>query len=414
MHRRRTRTTASVLAVATALALVASSGGALAQVVEEPPPPRVLVYGGTESFRHSSVDYGNTVLAQLAAETGAFTVEFREDPAAISAANLARFDLVLWNSPSGVSFDGVGVQPAQACVADEGDGYACTSAPFSEEQREAFIAWSECGGGSVGVHMALDAWHDWEAWDELTSWVHLNHFAPGEAEVFVQSSDPVAAPFGAEGSSFRLTEEYSTTLPGDGPQDAPQYEQLLGIGAFTDPAIEAAQGALFADRGPLAWTSSFRGQNRVFMTSLGHSDATWDLPAYREHLVAGIADVAEVRPDATCVAAIGGGPQEPPPAALPPIQGVVVSPPLAQQDDAVPGFLPQELSLPRGSTLTYVSADVPTDGAHVLVSEQRGLFKSGGVTTGRSEVVGVAALPPGTYPYVCQIHPAMRGTLTIT
>ena len=414
MRHRRTRSTPTLLGVVAVLALVAGSGGAVAEVDEPPPPPRVLVYGGTESYRHSSVDVGAAVLAQLAAETGAFTVELREDPAAISAANLARFDLVLWNSPSGVSFDGVGAQPAQGCAADEADGYACTAAPFSPQQRDEFVAWSECGGGSVGIHMALDAWHDWDAWDELTSWVQLDDVAPGEAELFVESSDPVAAPFGAEGSSFRLTEEYSTTLPGDGPQDAPQYEQLLGIGAFTDPAIEAAQGALFPDRGPVAWTSSFRGKNRVFMTSLGHSDATWDLPAYREHLLAGIAGVAEVRPDPACVGAIGGGPVEPPPAGLPPVQGVVVSPPLAQQDDAVPGFLPQELTLPRGSSLTYVSADLPTDGAHVLVSRERGLFKSGGVSTGRSEVVGVAALPPGTYPYVCQIHPAMTGTLTIS
>jgi hypothetical protein len=393
--------------------LVVASGAASAQVVEEPPsPPRMLVYSGTQSFHHGSIDHGNPILAQLAAETGAFTVEFTNDPAAINIGNLARFDLVAWNSPSGESFDGLGIQPAQACRHDALDGYACTSAPFTQEQRDQFIAWSECGGGFVGIHQALDAWHDWPEWDELTSFIFLSHFAAGEAEVFVEANDPIVAPFGAAGSMFRLNEEYYTTLPGDGPEDSPQFRKLLGIGRFTNQFTEASQGAMYPDHGPLAWTSSFRNKNRVFITNLGHSNATWDIPAFRQHLLAGIANVAEVRPEPTCVAAVGGPGQ--PPAPLPPYQGVVFSPPLSAQDDAVPGFLPQELTLPRGSTLEYVSVDVPIDAAHLLVSDTPGLFRSDGITTGRSEVRGVKDLSPGRYPYRCQVHPAMSGTLIIS
>jgi type 1 glutamine amidotransferase/plastocyanin len=413
LTRLRTAALSVVVAAVAAPAAIATPGAAQVAEPEEPPPPRVLVYSGTQSFRHSSIDHGNPILQRLAAETGAFTVDITEDPAAITADTLSRYDLVVWNSPSGESVDGVGVQPAQTCLDDAVDAVACTSAPFSEAQRRAVVDWSLCGGGSVGIHMAIDAWHDWPEWDELTGWVHLNHFAAGEAEVVVTSDSPIVAPFGADGSTFLLTEEYYTALPGDGPETTPAYEQLLGIGAFTDPLIELAQGALFPDRGPIAWTSSFRGANRVFITNLGHSESTWDLPAYEQHLLAGIAHVAEVRPDPACVAAIGEPPTEPP-AGVPPIQGVVVSGPLAASTGDVAGFLPQTLTLPRGSSLTYASVDVPIDGAHVIISEPSGLFRSDGITTGTSAVHGVEELPPGTYPYRCQIHPAMRGTLVIT
>jgi hypothetical protein len=58
-------------------------------------PPHVMVFSGTYGFRHSSIAYGNAVLAQLAAQTGDYTVEFSENAADLSAAKLATVDLVL-------------------------------------------------------------------------------------------------------------------------------------------------------------------------------------------------------------------------------------------------------------------------------------------------------------------------------
>ena len=36
--------------------------------------PRVLVYSGTQAYRHASIAYGNPIIQALAEETGAFTV----------------------------------------------------------------------------------------------------------------------------------------------------------------------------------------------------------------------------------------------------------------------------------------------------------------------------------------------------
>src|SRR5688572_9037322 len=59
-------------------------------------PPHVLVFSYTDGFHHSSIEYGYSVIAQLAAQTGAFTVEFAASPADINARKLSEVDLVLF------------------------------------------------------------------------------------------------------------------------------------------------------------------------------------------------------------------------------------------------------------------------------------------------------------------------------
>lgn len=265
-------------------------------------PPRVLVYSGTQAYRHGSIEHGNAILADLANQTEAFTVQFTEDPADLAVDTLSGYDLVLFNSPSGQR-TGFLDWPAHVCTAT---GVLCDRAPLDDAQRTAFIDWVGCGGGVVGIHQAMDAWHDWPEWDELVGMVFFSHFQAAEAEVFVTADHPTVTAFGGQGDSFLLYDEHYTFLDGEGPEDlSSDVEVVLGIGEFTDPGTELRQGAFYGDRGALAWTSTFRGQNRTFMTNLGHHTETWDMPEYQQHLLAGIAHVAEVRPDPACVTALG-------------------------------------------------------------------------------------------------------------
>lgn len=263
--------------------------------------PRVLVYSATQAYRHGSIAYGNPIIQALADSTGAFTVDFTEDPGAITPRTLDNYDIVLFNSPSGMR-TGPNDFPAQTC---QDTKVLCDRPPFTPEQRTAFFDWVGCGGGIVGIHQAMDAWHDWPEWDELVGMVFLSHYANAEAEVFVTGDQPAAAAFGEVGDMFLLRDEFYTYAAGDGPMDlSSDVEPLVGIGKFTAPNIEASQGNGYADRQPMAWFSTFRGQNRTFMTNLGHNNTTWDKPEYKQHLVEGIRHVAEERPNARCVAAI--------------------------------------------------------------------------------------------------------------
>ena len=71
-------------------------------------------------------------------------------------------------------------------------------------------------------------------------------------------------------------------------------------------------------------------------------------------------------------------------------------------------FAPATLSVETGETVTWTNMD---DVSHT-VSADNDAFDSGAF--GQGMTFELTAGPPGTYSYVCQIHPFMKGTLTVT
>ncbi|MFT5223643.1 MAG: plastocyanin [Glaciecola sp.] len=330
---------------------------------------RVLVYSGTQGDRPDGADRGNDALSQLAEETGEFTIDVTDDAAAMTIETLANYDVVLWNNPSGSG----------------------AAAPFSSEQRDQIVAWTQCGGGFVGIGQALAAWSDWDSWDELVGVVAESSSA-SKAKVTVLADSPITAPFGPKGASFSLAERFYAAATGQGPQDlSSDVTQLLAT---------SAQSAA-------AWTSTFRGNNRSFVTSLGHNAPTWDLPAFRTHVVEGIAHAAAVRPDEDCVAAIGGST-----ATLPVGAAMVVFSPVASSSTNPIRYAPDTIVLSAGSSIEFVNLDTVTHTITDATGARR--FDTGFVNLGATATVaGLESLAPGTYDFICQLHPVMTGTITI-
>ena len=79
-------------------------------------------------------------------------------------------------------------------------------------------------------------------------------------------------------------------------------------------------------------------------------------------------------------------------------------------------FIPDQVSIATGDSLTFVNADVAP---HNVISRQttkKGvlLFGSDTVATGgQTAVRGVEKLKPGAYPFYCSVHPTMVGTLAV-
>ncbi len=70
-------------------------------------------------------------------------------------------------------------------------------------------------------------------------------------------------------------------------------------------------------------------------------------------------------------------------------------------------FAPGALTVHAGATVTWTNMD---DEPHTVVSDA-GLFRSGALDTGES--FSFKFDRPGTYRYVCSIHPRMVGTIVV-
>ncbi len=96
--------------------------------------PRVLVYTYENQWRHLSNYYARAALLGMC-QTYGFHVESTNDPHAINAVQLARFDVVVFAVTSGSGIDGAG--------------------------KRDFEAWVRAGGGVVGFEAATSTEQDW-------------------------------------------------------------------------------------------------------------------------------------------------------------------------------------------------------------------------------------------------------------
>lgn len=71
-------------------------------------------------------------------------------------------------------------------------------------------------------------------------------------------------------------------------------------------------------------------------------------------------------------------------------------------------FTPSSLSVHAGARVTFTNRD----GATHTVTADGGLFSSGNLSTGQR--FSFTFMSRGTFPYHCQIHPSMKGTITVT
>jgi plastocyanin len=80
-------------------------------------------------------------------------------------------------------------------------------------------------------------------------------------------------------------------------------------------------------------------------------------------------------------------------------------------------FFQGDVSIAQGEAITFTNMDTV---AHDVTAASKGadrkpLFASAQVGTAQSApVAGVEYLTAGSYPYICSIHPFMKGTITIT
>lgn len=208
----------------------------------------VLVFSKTTGFRHSSIDDGIAAIQELGAAHG-FTVDASEDAALFTDVGLSPYTVIIFLNTTGDILDNA--------------------------QQGAMERFIQNGNGFVGIHSASDTEFDWLWYGHLVGSYFDGHPAIQEAEISVVDPDHLATQ-GLPSPWTRTDEWYNF---------APNPSGSVNVLLTVDEATYS--GGTMGAPHPIAWYHEF-DNGRSFYTALGHTEASYSEPLFRQHLLGGI------------------------------------------------------------------------------------------------------------------------------
>lgn len=223
--------------------------------------PAILVFSKTNGFRHEeAIPAANRALEQMASDSGWGYVQ-TENGATFTPGNLARFDAVVFNNVSGDV--------------------------FTPDQKAAFKAFVEGGGGYVGIHAAGDSSHTWDWFARNLIGAHfIGHpMRPQFQKATVRIED------GGHPATAGLPRQWSHTDEWYSFASSPRARGFH-ILATLDEASYSPRGLFGGDLAmgrdhPIAWWNC-AGKGRVFYTAIGHTAESYGEPVGRHMLLGAV------------------------------------------------------------------------------------------------------------------------------
>ncbi|NHC45029.1 DUF1349 domain-containing protein [Motilibacter sp. K478] len=255
-----------LLALTVAAALGLPTVGVLAPAqAAEAEPFKALVFSKTAGFRHDAIPAALAAIQKLGQEND-FTVDSTEDASKFTDANLAQYDVVIWNSTTGDVLD--------------------------DAQQAAFERYIRNGGGYAGLHSASDTEYSWPWYGKLVGAYFDSH--PQNQNVTVKTEDrahPSTAHLPASATRFDELYNYRTN-----PRDTVHVLQSYDERSYSG-------GNMGSDH-PITWCQDYDG-GRAWYTGQGHTQESYAEPAFLKLLLGGIQTAAGVL-DADCAASQSG------------------------------------------------------------------------------------------------------------
>lgn len=223
------------LSAVAAMALSIEAADPPSKPVDDGNPLRVLMLGGSQGSHRPAEMAG--LLTPALARRG-ITVEYTEDVARLSAAELARFDCV-------------------AIFRDFGE--------MTPEQEAALVGAIEAGKGLVAIHCASHCFRGSDRYTRLVGGRFHHHAGEPFRARIVDAQHPALR----DVASFESWDETYV------------HDQLAGGSQILMARPEAGGYE------PYTWVRT-AGKGRVFYTALGHDERTWSLPAFHRLIEQGI------------------------------------------------------------------------------------------------------------------------------
>lgn len=209
--------------------------------------PSVLIFSKTNGYRHQSIPVGIEAIKKMGL-ANQFSVDATEDSLAFTNENLAKYNAVIFLSPTG---DVLG-----------------------DEQQKALETFIQKGGGFVGIHAASDCEYNWPWYVKMVGASFLSHPEQQVAKLIVADKNNIATKH-LPAIWERKDEWYNFKNLN------PDVHVLLKIdeGSY--------KGGKNGDNHPMSWYHAYNG-GRAFYTELGHTNESFSEPAYLQHLLGGI------------------------------------------------------------------------------------------------------------------------------
>lgn len=218
-------------------------------------PFRILVFSRTLGFRHDSIEPGIAALRALGAAND-FAVDATEDAGQLTAANLGRYEAVVFLSTTGDVLD--------------------------DQQQAAFMTYIRNGGGFVGIHAAADTEHGWPWYEDLLGAHFAGHSSVTPARIRVENRD--------HPSTRMLPDPWTRS---DEWYDFNRNPRSHGVTVLLTVDESSYAGGQMGNDHPIAWYHEHEG-GRAWYTAGGHTEASFSEPAFLEHLLGGIRYAAGV------------------------------------------------------------------------------------------------------------------------
>ncbi len=235
-----------ILQLATICALLLSTVG----YGQEKENDAVLVFTKTEGYRHKSIEKGVETLKELGKENK-FSVTQTEDASLFELGNLKKYKTVVFLST--------------------------TMDVLNKKQQTAFENYIQSGGSFMGIHAASDTEYEWAWYGQLVGAYFESH--PNNPNVLeaqmkvVDKNHPATAHLD---TSWTRTDEWYNYK-----NINPDIKVLIKLDE------KSYKGGTNGENHPIAWYHEFDG-GRAFYTGGGHTNASYEEPAFRQHLLGGM------------------------------------------------------------------------------------------------------------------------------
>lgn len=259
-------------------------------------PKKLLVVTTTAGFRHSSIPTAEKVLAQLAQQSGEFTVDYIHQPPG-KPANLKKDATDEQKAAFKTAEDQweeslkAALQKLSPASLKNYDGviFASTTGDLPIPDKQGFLDWIKAGHAFIGLHAASDTFHGWPEFAAMLGGEFAHHGAQLSVECL--NEDPENPATAQLGKTWTISQEEMYQFKN---YDATQVHDLLVLD-------KKPQEPFTPGHYPVSWCKPY-GAGRVFYTSLGHREDIWDTDptikdrkndpaiskAYQQHVLGGI------------------------------------------------------------------------------------------------------------------------------